>query len=411
MNQTLKAPFPWFGGKSRVAHLVWERFGDVPNYVEPFFGSGAVLLGRPHEARVETVNDKDCYLSNFWRAVQHDAGGVARHADWPVNESDLHSRHRWLVNQHGFRERLMADPDYYDAKIAGWWVWGIAQWIGSGWCSRPEWMGRTLPGRSPRGIHTDQFNQRPSLSRVRNIGESQGWKKRPNLNRSGRGVTSRLGQWQTRPFLTNDQGVAAIAKKMPVCKRNNGSGVLRSEIQNANPSLKRPGLNNKAGLMRPSLQLPDLSGDSGATGRGVFCKRVRENLLNYMLALQDRLRRVRVCCGDWERILGPSPTTCIGLTGVFLDPPYSASADRDASIYNVEDLDVAHAVREWAIQHGHNPKLRIALCGYEGEHAMPKSWTCLAWKANGGYGNQSRGRGFHNARRERIWFSPYCIEP
>ena len=34
----LKAPFPWFGGKSRVAHLVWQRFGDVANYVEPFFG-------------------------------------------------------------------------------------------------------------------------------------------------------------------------------------------------------------------------------------------------------------------------------------------------------------------------------------------------------------------------------------
>ncbi len=28
---TLRAPFPWFGGKSRVAHLVWDRFGDVPN--------------------------------------------------------------------------------------------------------------------------------------------------------------------------------------------------------------------------------------------------------------------------------------------------------------------------------------------------------------------------------------------
>lgn len=43
----LKAPFPWFGGKSRVAHIVWERFGDVPNYVEPFAGSLAVLLRRP----------------------------------------------------------------------------------------------------------------------------------------------------------------------------------------------------------------------------------------------------------------------------------------------------------------------------------------------------------------------------
>lgn len=31
-----KAPFPWFGGKSKVAAEVWRRFGDVTNYVEPF---------------------------------------------------------------------------------------------------------------------------------------------------------------------------------------------------------------------------------------------------------------------------------------------------------------------------------------------------------------------------------------
>jgi DNA adenine methylase len=57
MSGDLRAPFPWFGGKSRVAPLVWERFGNVPNYVEPFFGSGAVLLGRPHPPKTETVND------------------------------------------------------------------------------------------------------------------------------------------------------------------------------------------------------------------------------------------------------------------------------------------------------------------------------------------------------------------
>lgn len=54
---TLKAPFPWFGGKSLAASLIWERLGDVPNYVEPFFGSGAVLLARPHEPGIETIND------------------------------------------------------------------------------------------------------------------------------------------------------------------------------------------------------------------------------------------------------------------------------------------------------------------------------------------------------------------
>jgi hypothetical protein len=43
------------------------------------------------------VNDIDGYVSNFWRAVQADPELVAHYADWPVNEVDLHARHRWLV--------------------------------------------------------------------------------------------------------------------------------------------------------------------------------------------------------------------------------------------------------------------------------------------------------------------------
>jgi len=122
----MKAPFPWFGGKSRVADLVWQRFGNIYNYVEPFAGSLAVLLARPHEPRIETVNDLDCYLSNFWRAVAADSDAVAKWADWPVNEADLHARHQWLLDREEFRARMHAEPEFYDPKIAGWWVWGIS---------------------------------------------------------------------------------------------------------------------------------------------------------------------------------------------------------------------------------------------------------------------------------------------
>lgn len=101
----MQAPFPWFGGKSKVAPVVWERFGDVGNYVEPFFGSGAVLLNRPDfdpdDPPLETVNDKDGLISNFWRSIQHAPDEVAFWADYPANENDLHARHIWLVNQMG----------------------------------------------------------------------------------------------------------------------------------------------------------------------------------------------------------------------------------------------------------------------------------------------------------------------
>lgn len=135
---SLQAPFPWFGGKRRVAPEVWARFGDVDNYVEPFFGSGAVLLGRPakHAAKIETVNDADGFVANFWRAVSADPEATAAHADWPVNENDKHARELYLLSQREtLTARLAGDPDYYDPKIAGWWVWGICVHIGGGFAN------------------------------------------------------------------------------------------------------------------------------------------------------------------------------------------------------------------------------------------------------------------------------------
>ena len=150
----LKAPFPAFGGKSKVADLVWSRIGDVDNFIEPFCNSAAVLLVRPSTPRVETVNDLNPYIANFWRATSIDPEAVVEACDWPVNETDLHSRHRWLVLSDAaveFRERMKADPKYFDAEIAGWWVWGCCCWIGGEWCiymDGEKWNER--PGMRPR---------------------------------------------------------------------------------------------------------------------------------------------------------------------------------------------------------------------------------------------------------------------
>jgi len=63
----LYAPFPYWGGKALVAPVIWQHLGDVRHYLEPFAGSLAVLLGRPHRPRVETVNDLDGHLVNVYR--------------------------------------------------------------------------------------------------------------------------------------------------------------------------------------------------------------------------------------------------------------------------------------------------------------------------------------------------------
>lgn len=350
----LRAPFPWFGGKSRVAHLVWERFGSVDSYNEPFAGSLAVLLGRPHEPRIETVNDLDCYLANFWRALQADPDAVAKFADSPVNEADLHARHRWLVEvARSNAEKCMTDPEFYDAKIAGWWVWGQCLWIGSGWCQRPEWTGRV--GRKAKGVQC--------------------------FDRNGQGTVHQA----RRPQLSKEQGAVAKSRRWQGGGAGGGSGVIA-------PALTK--------------QLPQLSGDGSGSQRGLLSDGINSvGLYEYLRALSVRLRRVRVCCGDWSRVLTPSVTTYIGITGVFLDPPYSQ--DLRERCYS-EDHDISGDVRTWAIQNGDNPKMRIALCGYEGEHEMPSRWECVAWRAHGGYSRSERGKA--NRGKERIWFSPHCLK-
>lgn len=317
----IAAPFPWFGGKSCVAHLVWDALGDVEHYVEPFFGSGAVLLSRPHAPKVETVNDADGLLANFWRAVKAAPEVVAAHADWPTNEVDLHARHLWLVGQRASVTARMADPDAFDAKAAGWWVWGLCNWIGSGWCS----------GEGPWIAHEGALTDSRKL---------------PHLS-AGRGINRKL------PRLSAGQGI--------------------------------------------NRQLPHLS-----AGRGAF-------ILDWMQALSGRLRDVRVACGDWSRVCGPSVTRAGGgVCGVFLDPPY-AQAER-ADVYAYESGAAVEA-REWCLANGGDPALRIVLAGYAGEHDAleARGWRAVRWKARGGYGSQGDGRGRENAARETLWLSPHCL--
>lgn len=294
----LKSPYPFFGGKSKVASIIWKGLGDVSNYVEPFAGSLAVLLAKPEPCKIETVNDIDCFITNFWRAVAKEPEKVAQFADYPVNELDLHARHRWLVSQatDEFRIKMNTDPDYYDCKIAGWWVWGI---------------GASIPGN-----------------------------------------------W-----------------------------------------LQQRGLN----------AIPMLS----SAGGGIHG--MTHEILDWFKMLQERTRRVRVCCGDWAKVVTPAVTHKNkglypkDITGVFLDPPYDL-AKRVKKVYQ-EDRNIFSEVCQWAIENGDNPRMRIVLCGYEGDHNIPDSWQTYSWESNGGMSSQAAGdsRGRINRSSERIWFSPHCL--
>jgi len=384
----LKSPFPYFGGKSKVADLVWRRLGNVDNYNEPFAGSLAVLMRRPEVGKIETVNDKNHFLANFWRAIKSDPDLVAEFADSPVNEADLHARHQWLVSD-PFVGPLANDPEFYCAKVAGWWVWGKCCWIGAGWCD----------GLRP----TEGMNM-------------------PEIGRS-RGVVSQSKQI---PDLSGDSGAF-------------GRGVNSSAGHNKRPVLRTKGSQRECvSYGRPQL------GDAFDIGRGVnsngrigTCEERRKWLAEWMSRLSDRLRLVRVCYGDWHRICDSKTTMYrLGITGSFIDPPYAKnvkrcvqwrnhlqsnasepeeqkSTNRSSKLYSGDDnQDIDRLVAEvnvWCQRWGQNDSVRIALCGYEGEHdnLVEMGWNVESWKAQAGYGNRNEKN--QNKNRERIWFSPACL--
>ena len=149
-----KAPFPYFGGKATVALDVWAKLGRVDSYIEPFAGSLAVLLARPdldpNKKQREIVNDKDGFVANFWRAMSINPKAVIRYADWPVTQTDLKARCQWFKDQRGpFTKKVEANPLWYSARIAGWWVWGASCSLMGNWPRFPNACPSTT---EPKGI-------------------------------------------------------------------------------------------------------------------------------------------------------------------------------------------------------------------------------------------------------------------
>lgn len=310
----LRAPFPYFGGKKNAAPIVWERFGNPSAYIEPFCGSAAMLLARPSVPTMETINDADGLVTNFWRAAKHAPDEVADVAAQPVNELDLHARSAYVFEwREKYVEVLRAEPEYYDATVAGYWLYAMNHSIGA----------QTMNGSGP---------------------------------------------WVRQ-------------------KREDGYHVL---ARKTNP--------NQAGTIQA---IPLLQHSSSQ-------RTERAHMRVYMRRIQQCLAYVRVACGDWGRVVKPGILTARsggdGTTAVFLDPPYTTGSN----LYATQDTraaTISHEVREWCKTAP--PDVRICLAGYDTDHdeLLEYGWT----KVTGLAGSSGYGKVAVDSR-ERLWFSPSCLE-
>lgn len=130
-------------------------------------------------------------------------------------------------------------------------------------------------------------------------------------------------------------------------------------------------------------------------------------ILEWMTKLHQRLRDVRVTCGDWQRVVKDSVTTRHGMTALFLDPPYTKGS-MDYAAGGV-GTDLPMQVQAWCAANGDNKQLRIVLCGHAGEHdaLLAHGWQTHAWTARKGYALTDEA--VENSASETVWASPHCV--
>jgi hypothetical protein len=334
---------------------------------------------------METICDKDGYIANLWRALQGDPDAVAKFCDYPVNHADLKARRKYLIRNAQLLEKLVDDPDYFDTKMAGYWIWAASCWIGSG-LTRPRAM--------------------PDVTVAKGVNKQGAIDKRPHLGR-GEGVEKiSLGG---RPQVALQGGVHAMCQ-IPSLGGEGATGVTKMQI---------PLLDHETGIYRRPTY--GANGAHGVHKVTLFEETaqpldVRDpytpGIYDWFRQLSERLRRVRVVCGDWSRICGGDWQDDRGTCGIFFDPPYSKEAGRDPSIYHEESATVAHEVREWCRARADRKTYRIVLAGYFEEHEslLDDGWTVYKWSTNGGFANRGNGKtqGEINRHKEALFFSPHC---
>jgi hypothetical protein len=359
LRKYLKAPFPYFGGKSAIADKVWEYFWDIKHYIEPFCGSIAVLLKNPKcgEGLVETVNDKDGNIANVWRSIQKDPDKVAYYCDYPVNHIDLEARRRYLIKHYdSLVEKMLDDPDYYDAQIAGYYIWAMSCSIGGDLAER---LGK---------------NKRNSPATERNTSAGG----LPHISHRGRGVHAKSDLYTE--LLEKEQAATG--------------GI--------------PHLTDRGRGVHATLSLPEVESDL-VNSKDLLSRPYNQKIYVWLRLLAERLRYVRVVCGEWHRVCGGNWQDKLGNVGIFFDPPYSYE-DRDDGLYHIDSKKVAHDVRKWCIERGSIPTYRIILAGYAPEHEelLKYGWSTYTYSVNGGYSNQAKKQKNNNKHLETLFISPHC---
>lgn len=102
----IKALFKYPGAKWNIARWIVGRFPQHHSYLEPFFGSGAVLFNK-ERSNIETVNDLNGDIINLFDWIRHDPERLAREVYWTPYARAVYERALTLETKQGSFERAV----------------------------------------------------------------------------------------------------------------------------------------------------------------------------------------------------------------------------------------------------------------------------------------------------------------
>lgn len=169
MNAIVKYP----GAKWSLAEWIISHFPSHHSYLEPYFGSGAVLFTKERSA-IETVNDLDGDVVNLFDWIRHDPQRLADAVYWVPYSREVYDR-AWAA-QYTETDRFQRAVDFYIRMMMGYgfrtngekvgWKNDIqgreAAYAAKQWCERPEVIFQAA--ERLRGV---QIECRPALEVIR----------------------------------------------------------------------------------------------------------------------------------------------------------------------------------------------------------------------------------------------------
>lgn len=131
-------PFPWYGGKYTHLSFIVDNLPQTERYIEPFGGSAVVLINK-EPSPIETYNDIDGEVVNFFRVLQTD-------------EEEFIRRLRYTPHSRGFYDEICESEPKDDIDRALFFLVRTAQSFGGikggGWGSSIGTSRRGKPQRT-----------------------------------------------------------------------------------------------------------------------------------------------------------------------------------------------------------------------------------------------------------------------